>query len=163
MCRQALGRSFKYQNMKRGSYKFDPQTLLLQVTPMRRRICNEVLNLSFMRINTCVCTSSHGLLNSLNAPRMLVDSLIGLHSALVTYRVFQTELYNGIPNVTVWRVLRQYLYLKTNNQSIIVQDIERWIVGTNRMQNPKIKFLVKLPLPSNSTHSQHHSSSETGQ
>jgi hypothetical protein len=26
--------------------------------------------------------------------------------------VFQKELYSGIPNVAVWRVLRQRLYLK---------------------------------------------------
>jgi hypothetical protein len=29
-----------------------------------------------------------------------------------THKVFQKELYNGIPNVSVWRVLRKRLYLK---------------------------------------------------
>jgi hypothetical protein len=28
------------------------------------------------------------------------------------YKVFQKELYNVIPNVTVWRVLRKRLHLK---------------------------------------------------
>jgi hypothetical protein len=28
------------------------------------------------------------------------------------YRVFQKELYSGIPNVTVWRVLRKRLHLE---------------------------------------------------
>jgi hypothetical protein len=28
------------------------------------------------------------------------------------YRMFQKELYNSIPNVTLWRVLRKHLYLK---------------------------------------------------
>jgi hypothetical protein len=28
------------------------------------------------------------------------------------YRVFEKELYNGIPNVTVWRMLRRRLQLK---------------------------------------------------
>jgi hypothetical protein len=43
--------------------------------------------------------------------------------------VFQKELYNGIPNVTVWRVLRKRLHLKAYKLSI-VQDVERWIVCT---------------------------------
>jgi uncharacterized membrane protein len=33
------------------------------------------------------------------------------------YRVFQKEHYNGIPNVTVWRVLRKRLQLKAYKRS----------------------------------------------
>jgi hypothetical protein len=40
------------------------------------------------------------------------------------YRVFQKELYFGIPNDTVWRVLRKMFTLKG------VQGVERWIVCT---------------------------------
>jgi hypothetical protein len=35
------------------------------------------------------------------------------------YRVFQKELYNGIPNVTVWRVLRKRLHLKAYKLSTV--------------------------------------------
>jgi hypothetical protein len=38
---------------------------------------------------------------------------------LAVYRVFHKELYNGIPNVTVWRLLRKRLYLKTYKLSIV--------------------------------------------
>jgi hypothetical protein len=37
------------------------------------------------------------------------------------------ELYSGIPNVNVWRVLRKLLHLKAYRLSI-VQGAERWIV-----------------------------------
>jgi hypothetical protein len=40
---------------------------------------------------------------------------------------FKKELYNGIPNVTLWRVLRELLYLKAYKLSI-VQHLEVWIV-----------------------------------
>jgi hypothetical protein len=43
--------------------------------------------------------------------------------------VFQKELYNVIPNVTVWPVLRKLLHLKTY-KLFIVQGVERWIVCT---------------------------------
>jgi hypothetical protein len=45
----------------------------------------------------------------------------------IMYRVFQKELHNGIPNVTVWQVLRKRLRLK---ELSIVQHLERWIVYT---------------------------------
>jgi hypothetical protein len=45
------------------------------------------------------------------------------------YRMFEKELCNGIPNVTVWRMLRKRLYLRAYKVSI-VQDVERWIVST---------------------------------
>jgi hypothetical protein len=32
---------------------------------------------------------------------------------------FQKELYSGIPNVAVWRVLRKYLHLKAYKLSIV--------------------------------------------
>jgi hypothetical protein len=35
------------------------------------------------------------------------------------YRVFQKEIYNGIPNVTVWRVSQKRLHLKAYKLSII--------------------------------------------
>jgi hypothetical protein len=41
--------------------------------------------------------------------------------------MFQKELYNGIPNVTLWRVLRKYLHLKANKLSF-VQGVEGWIL-----------------------------------
>jgi hypothetical protein len=44
------------------------------------------------------------------------------------FRVFQKERYNGIPNVTVWRVLRKRLHSKACKRSI-VEHFE-WIVCT---------------------------------
>jgi hypothetical protein len=38
-------------------------------------------------------------------------------------------LYIGIPNVTVWRVLRKLLHLKADKLSV-AQYVERWIVCT---------------------------------
>jgi hypothetical protein len=44
-------------------------------------------------------------------------------STSVKYRVFQKELYNDIPTVTVWLVLRKRLHLEEYKLSII-QHIE---------------------------------------
>jgi hypothetical protein len=43
------------------------------------------------------------------------------------YTVFQKELYDGISEVTIWRMLRKRLYLKVYKLSIVqdVQDVER--------------------------------------
>jgi hypothetical protein len=41
-------------------------------------------------------------------------------------QMFQKELYNGIANVTVWRVLRKRLHLKAYKLSIL-RGFERWI------------------------------------
>jgi hypothetical protein len=38
--------------------------------------------------------------------------------------MFQKQLYSGIPNVTVWRVLRKRLYLKAY-ELFVVQVVER--------------------------------------
>jgi hypothetical protein len=43
--------------------------------------------------------------------------------------VFKKELHNGIPNVTVWQVLRKHLYLKTYKLPI-VEGVQQWIVCT---------------------------------
>jgi hypothetical protein len=43
------------------------------------------------------------------------------------YGVFKKEFYSGIPNVTVWRVLRKRLHLNSY-KLYIVQVVERWIV-----------------------------------
>jgi hypothetical protein len=48
--------------------------------------------------------------------------------------MFQKEIYNGSPNVIVWRVLRKRLYLKACKLSI-VQHFERWIVFTSSSVN----------------------------
>jgi hypothetical protein len=45
------------------------------------------------------------------------------------YRAFQEELYNGIPDVTLWRVLRKRLHLK-EYKIYIVQSVEQRIVCT---------------------------------
>jgi hypothetical protein len=42
-------------------------------------------------------------------------SLTYTYSKHIFYAVFQKELYNGIPNVTVWRVSRTRLDLKEYN------------------------------------------------
>jgi hypothetical protein len=44
-------------------------------------------------------------------------------------RVFRKELYNGIPNVTVWRVLRKRLHSK-KYKLCIVRGVQRWLVCT---------------------------------
>jgi hypothetical protein len=51
------------------------------------------------------------------------------HSSQNIYRLFQKELYNGIPNVTVWAVFRKLLQLETYQLSI-VQHLQRRIVST---------------------------------
>jgi hypothetical protein len=43
--------------------------------------------------------------------------------------VFQKKLYDDIPSVIVWRVLRKRLHLKVYKLSI-VQGVEQWIVCT---------------------------------
>jgi hypothetical protein len=43
--------------------------------------------------------------------------------------MFQKELYNGIPNVTEWRVLLKRLHLNSYKLSIL-QGVQRWIVCT---------------------------------
>jgi hypothetical protein len=43
--------------------------------------------------------------------------------------MFQKELYSGIPNVIVWRLLRNRLHLEVYILSF-VEDVERWIVCT---------------------------------
>jgi hypothetical protein len=42
----------------------------------------------------------------------------------IKYRMLQKELYNSIPNVTAWRVLRKYLHLKVYKLSS-VQDVQK--------------------------------------
>jgi hypothetical protein len=39
------------------------------------------------------------------------------------YMVFKKELYNGIPNVTVWRVLRKRLRLKVYKRLMIFMPL----------------------------------------
>jgi hypothetical protein len=58
---------------------------------------------------------------------------------LTIFKVFQKELYNCIPNVSAWRVLRKYLHLKTYKLSI-VQDVERWIVFAPLSVNIFVSF-----------------------
>jgi hypothetical protein len=43
--------------------------------------------------------------------------------------VFPKELYNGVPNVTAWLVLRKRLHLKLYKLSV-VEGVEWWIVCT---------------------------------
>jgi hypothetical protein len=51
-----------------------------------------------------------------------LSSVNKLHE-LKLYRVFQKELYNDIPNVAVWPVLRKRLHLKVYKISV-VQGVE---------------------------------------
>jgi hypothetical protein len=53
---------------------------------------------------------------------------VKLSLCLITYRVFQKELYNGIPNVNVWRVLRKRLHLKADKLSI-VERLKNYTAG----------------------------------
>jgi hypothetical protein len=70
----------------------------------------------------------------------------------IKHRAFQKELYNGISNVTVWRVLRKRLHLKAYKLSI--QGVERWIIymylSTNVFvtlvtQNIIVRLFLKHP------------------
>jgi hypothetical protein len=47
-----------------------------------------------------------------------------LPKGILKYRVFQKERYNGIPNVTAWRLLRKHLHL-TAYKLCIVEGAER--------------------------------------
>jgi hypothetical protein len=51
------------------------------------------------------------------------------------------NVYNGIPNVTVWRMLRKCLHFKAYKPSI-VQDVQRRIVCTPLSINMHIRLLV---------------------
>jgi hypothetical protein len=46
------------------------------------------------------------------------------------FRVFQKELYNGIPEAPVWRVLRKPLHLKAYKLSTVQGVEERSLVCT---------------------------------
>jgi hypothetical protein len=61
------------------------------------------------------------------------------------YRVFQKELYNGIANVTVWRVLRKRLHLKAYKLSIM-QDVVQWVVCTPLSINVFVKIATQQHL-----------------
>jgi hypothetical protein len=59
------------------------------------------------------------------------------------YRMFKKELYNGVPNITVWKLLRKRLYLGTYKLSI-VQHSNIW--------NSIVKRFLKHPaLPTEAT------------
>jgi hypothetical protein len=57
------------------------------------------------------------------------------------------KLYNGIPNVTMWRVLRKPLHLNAYKVSI-VQHFERWIFRVERwiVRTPTIHTICTIPL-----------------
>jgi hypothetical protein len=57
------------------------------------------------------------------------DRSVRILSQDLLYRVFQKELYHGMPNVTLWRVLRKRLHSKAY-KLFIVQHLERWILCT---------------------------------
>jgi hypothetical protein len=48
--------------------------------------------------------------------------------------VFEKELYNGIPNVTVWRVLLKHLHLKAYKLSIVQHSFLVQAEGLVRLQ-----------------------------
>jgi hypothetical protein len=45
--------------------------------------------------------------------------LSSIELVVEVYRVFRKELYSGIPNVTMWRVLRKRLHLKAYKLAIV--------------------------------------------
>jgi hypothetical protein len=51
--------------------------------------------------------------------------------------MFQEELYNAIPNVTVWRVLRKRLHLKAY-KLLGYEQLERWTVCTSLSVNVSV-------------------------
>jgi hypothetical protein len=62
------------------------------------------------------------------------------------WRVFEKELYNGIPNVTVWRVLRNRLHLKAYKLSIIRVSIGDRSIGIVRSRTKATELLLLLLL-----------------
>jgi hypothetical protein len=68
-------------------------------------------------------------LNCHNVPKHTEFSEMLLFNVTGNAECFKKERYNGIPNVTVWQVLRKYLCLKAYKLSIF-QYLERWIVCT---------------------------------
>jgi hypothetical protein len=52
-----------------------------------------------------------------------------VEAAFHYYGMFQKQLYNDIPEVTMWRALRKRLHLKAY-KLFVVQGVERWIVST---------------------------------
>jgi hypothetical protein len=60
-------------------------------------------------------------------------------------RVFLKELYNGNPNVTVWRMLRKRLHLKVH-KLFIAQRLERWTVLTSLSVNSFVTLAIQLHL-----------------
>jgi hypothetical protein len=61
--------------------------------------------------------------------RVLENIYTSRHISYPTFKVFQKEIYNGITNIAVWRVLRNRLHLKLYKLPI-VQHLERRIVCT---------------------------------
>jgi hypothetical protein len=59
--------------------------------------------------------------------------------------VFRKELYNGIPNAALWRVLRKRLHLKAYKLSPL-QHLERWIVCTLQVSHFHNILFSKQPV-----------------
>jgi hypothetical protein len=59
----------------------------------------------------------------------------GVQKVTTENEVFQKELCNGIPNVTLWRVLRKRLHFKAYKLSI-VQHLER-VLSVMKTFTPK--------------------------
>jgi hypothetical protein len=60
---------------------------------------------------------------------LFLDLLLCSFARAKLCKLFKKELYNGIPNITVWRLLRRRLYLKAYKLSI-VQGVECWTVDS---------------------------------
>jgi hypothetical protein len=65
--------------------------------------------------------------------------------------VFKKILYNGIPNIAVWRMLRKRLRLKSYELSIVqhVEHLERWIVCKPLSRNVFVILATQLHLECN--------------
>jgi hypothetical protein len=62
--------------------------------------------------------------------------------------VFKKKLYDVIPNVTVWRVLRKRLYLNAY-ALFTIQGVEQWIVSTILSKRFHItRYTVTFGIPS---------------
>jgi hypothetical protein len=95
---QTLGMGFTYQNKKMSLWKYGfPNASFLSYSTDRMYL-QEMLTISFIQLNKCLCTSYHGLLNPFKDPGIAADGLTGVHNVLMKclYIVKGSWIHKGL-------------------------------------------------------------------
>jgi hypothetical protein len=87
--------------------------------------------MSFTTLKACInLFRGHARCFELSKPHRVLPGVVTVQCRVHwKCRMFQKELCNGIPNVTVWRVLRKCLHLKAYKLSFL-EHLELRIVCT---------------------------------